>query len=142
VRLLADLLGGGRVFGVDPSPKRIDLARSTPHPPRVSFTQAEARELPFAPASLDRVLCLAGLSRWPDPAAGLAEVHRVLKPGGGFLGLLFPGSEALPGGEAWLARLRGAGFAAVAAEEIRDRRPEPPAGALGRALLLRARRPD
>lgn len=41
--------------------------------------------LPLRGASLDAVLCECVLSLLPDPAAALAEIRRVLRPGGALL---------------------------------------------------------
>jgi ubiquinone/menaquinone biosynthesis C-methylase UbiE len=44
--------------------------------------RADISHLPFPSSSVDAVHAGAALHCWPDPAAGLAEIHRVLKPGG------------------------------------------------------------
>jgi SAM-dependent methyltransferase len=43
---------------------------------------ANAARLPFLPASLDSIACLALLEHVPDPRRVVAEMFRVLKPGG------------------------------------------------------------
>ncbi len=48
----------------------------------VSYRQADALDLPFADASFDVVVCQFGLMFFPDKAKGIAEMTRVLKPGG------------------------------------------------------------
>jgi ubiquinone/menaquinone biosynthesis C-methylase UbiE len=48
----------------------------------VTYREADALELPFEDASFDAVVCQFGLMFFPDKAAGLAEMTRVLKPGG------------------------------------------------------------
>ncbi len=50
-----------------------------PEPPRAA---ADGEHLPFASACFDRVLCGLGLMVFPDTARVLAEVKRVLAPGG------------------------------------------------------------
>ena len=47
-----------------------------------STLQISAEALPFDDASFDSVVCTLGLCTIPDPASALAEVHRVLVPGG------------------------------------------------------------
>ena len=48
-----------------------------------------ALDLPFPPGSFDTVVCTEVLEHVPHPARALAEIHRVLKPGG-FLVLTVP----------------------------------------------------
>jgi SAM-dependent methyltransferase len=45
----------------------------------------DLRRLPFADDSLDGALSIAVLEHVPDPAAHIAEMHRVLRPGGRML---------------------------------------------------------
>jgi ubiquinone/menaquinone biosynthesis C-methylase UbiE len=49
-------------------------------PPRL--VQADAQALPFPAAAFDAVLATFTLHIWPDPARGVAEAARVLRPGG------------------------------------------------------------
>lgn len=51
-----------------------------PHPP--CPVAADMTALPFASAGFDRILCRFGLMFVPDLPAALAEMHRVLRPGG------------------------------------------------------------
>lgn len=44
--------------------------------------RADAMALPFADESFDTVVAMHMLYHLPDPARGIAEMHRVLKPGG------------------------------------------------------------
>jgi ubiquinone/menaquinone biosynthesis C-methylase UbiE len=46
------------------------------------FEQGDAAALPFPAESFDFVVCRAAFKNFGDPAGALAEVHRVLKPGG------------------------------------------------------------
>lgn len=57
-----------------------DRARRLGRP--VNLRQASAQELPFAEAAFDTVLCTFGLCAIGDPAAAVAEMVRVLRPGG------------------------------------------------------------
>jgi len=38
--------------------------------------------LPFADNAFDKALAINSMQVWPDPAAGLREMRRVMKPGG------------------------------------------------------------
>lgn len=49
---------------------------------RVRFVLADVTALPFADASFDAVVTTLSLHHWPDARVGLAEVRRVLRPGG------------------------------------------------------------
>ncbi|PVY70071.1 methyltransferase family protein [Tamilnaduibacter salinus] len=49
---------------------------------RARFRQGDAQELPFEAESFDKVLTIHTLYFWEQPAAQLAEIHRVLKAGG------------------------------------------------------------
>jgi ubiquinone/menaquinone biosynthesis C-methylase UbiE len=52
---------------------------------RAEVVQAGAEELPFASSSIDTVAFTLSLCTIPEPAAALAEVARVLRPGGRML---------------------------------------------------------
>ncbi|MCR4282732.1 MAG: bifunctional demethylmenaquinone methyltransferase/2-methoxy-6-polyprenyl-1,4-benzoquinol methylase UbiE [Bauldia sp.] len=56
---------------------------------RVSFVEANAEELPFAPGCFDAVTVAFGIRNVPRIDRALAQVFRVLKPGGRFLCLEF-----------------------------------------------------
>jgi ubiquinone/menaquinone biosynthesis C-methylase UbiE len=75
-----------RVTGVDPSPELRDIALDAPRDPDLSVTivAGEAEALPFPDQSFDSVVCTFTLCSVNDPGRALAEVSRVLKPGGQF----------------------------------------------------------
>lgn len=50
----------------------------------IVFHAMPAERLAFADASFDKVLCRFGVMLFEDPLQGCREMHRVLKPGGGF----------------------------------------------------------
>jgi SAM-dependent methyltransferase len=79
------VIGGSRVgqgmddFANDP---RLDLIESdVSFGPRTSLV-CDAHRLPFADRSVDAVVAQAVLQALVDPLAGVAEIHRVLRPGG------------------------------------------------------------
>lgn len=109
---------------------------------------ADAHDVPFADGSVDGVVCQMGLMLMPDPAAALAEAHRVLRPGGRVAvatwgppqdnlwivmigasllqrGHTMPGNPVEPGGlfshataEVLEERLATAGFRGIAVERV------------------------
>jgi ubiquinone/menaquinone biosynthesis C-methylase UbiE len=76
-----------RLFGIDPSPELLDLARSrvVDAPVPVSLVRASAERLPFEDAAFDTVVMTWTLCSIPNPVAALTEMRRVLKPGGELL---------------------------------------------------------
>ena len=52
---------------------------------RVSLLQADAARLPFASASFDSVVCTLAMCEFRDRSAVLAEMYRILRPGGRLL---------------------------------------------------------
>ena len=89
--LVAERLPEAEVWGIDLAPTMIELARShaaeSPAAARLHFEVADVARLPFPNAHFDAVLSSGSIKHWPDPGAGLRELHRVLAPGGrGFVG--------------------------------------------------------
>ena len=63
-------------------PYFFDKAQATGLGGRVSAIQADACALPFHEGYADVIVSRGSFQFWPDLRQGLAEVHRVLKPGG------------------------------------------------------------
>ncbi|MEM1045491.1 MAG: methyltransferase domain-containing protein [Pseudomonadota bacterium] len=74
------LARGASVVGLDFSSSMIALARSAA--PQAHFVQGNAMAMDFADHSFDAVTIGFGVPHFPDPALGLSEAARVLKPGG------------------------------------------------------------
>jgi arsenite methyltransferase len=73
----------GEVIGTDPSPGLLTRAEAlSAGIANLAFQEADGRVLPFADASFDAAVLHRVLSHVPGPEAVLAEVHRVLRPGG------------------------------------------------------------
>lgn len=73
-----------RMSGVELSPAMLALARqrATEHGLDVDLREGDAQALPFEDASFDTTVCTLSLCTIPDPAAAIAEMRRVLRPGG------------------------------------------------------------
>ena len=52
---------------------------------RVAFREGDVSSLPIPEGTLDFAVSTLSLHHWSDPSQGLAEFHRVLKPGGQLL---------------------------------------------------------
>lgn len=76
--------GGARVTGVDVATTAIDLARDYCRVAGVParLLEADGARLPFEEASFDLVYCVGVLPFAADPAAVVHEAHRVLRPAG------------------------------------------------------------
>ncbi len=81
---LADL--GLEVTGLDLDPAMIERAQAHATGAdginRPSFVVGDASALPFPDASFDVAVSTFSVHHWAEPAAGLAEIGRVLRPGG------------------------------------------------------------
>nr|WP_325194298.1 methyltransferase domain-containing protein [uncultured Oscillibacter sp.] len=73
-----------QVTGLDLSEQMLAQARARLGD-RVKLIQGDSECLPFPDGSFDVVYCCDSFHHYPDPAAVLAEVGRVLVPGGVFL---------------------------------------------------------
>ena len=84
-RQAAAMLGGkGQVAGIDLNPAMLQVAvtLSQPTSPLIEWRQGDAEALPYPDASFDLVLCQHGLQFFEDKRAAVAEMRRVLAPGG------------------------------------------------------------
>jgi SAM-dependent methyltransferase len=73
---------GARATGLDFSANMV--AEASRHFPAASFRQGEGERLPFADGEWDAVICGFGILHFHDAERAVAEVHRVLVPGGRF----------------------------------------------------------
>src|SRR5436305_961907 len=86
---LADLVRRGfEVVGVDGSSPMLEEARRAN--PGVELIEADVDALPFDDGSFDVVLCIEVLRYIADPQRCIAEVARVLRPGGTCLATAAP----------------------------------------------------
>ena len=109
LELVSRCLTSGRLFGVDISEEMADRAArrfaDDPQGGSARVLVGDVSALPFEDASFDRAYSVNAVFFWPDPVAGIAEIHRVLRPGG-LAVIAGPNSAFL------LARLAGIGPAA------------------------------
>jgi SAM-dependent methyltransferase len=126
----------GHVVGVDVNAGMLAVAARIA--PGLEWVQADLAALPFEDGAFEIVLCEQGLQFVPDRGLALAELHRVLAPGGRILVSVWRGLEHNPGfaafadvldrvgagdvlrsafaggdGEEWREALGGAGFTDV-----------------------------
>jgi ubiquinone/menaquinone biosynthesis C-methylase UbiE len=79
---------GLEVTGVDLDPAMIERARANADRARKAgrrvpvFVVGDVASLSFADASVDLVVSTLSMHHWSDPTSGLAEIGRVLRPGG------------------------------------------------------------
>ena len=136
--LLGQLLRstGGRVIGVDISEAMVRRAeRRFRVEPRLALHRASVEALPLPDTAVDAACSVNNLYFWPDPAAGMRELARVVRAGGR-LAVAFEPPEELrkwPGHrhgfrlfeEAEVrALMEWAGFRRVRSAEGHGRRPD------------------
>ena len=81
--LLTEVGAGGSLVGVDASAAMLTAAaRRCKGLGNASFQEGRATALPLEAGSFDRALCVQVLEHVADVPAALAELHRVLRPGG------------------------------------------------------------
>jgi len=107
-RVLEVAIGTGRslpfytaassLTGVDLSPEMLAIARTraSERGLPVDLLEGDAEALPFEDVAFDSVVCTLSLCTIPDPAAAVAEMKRVLVPGGRLLLLDHVGSTWPP----------------------------------------------
>ena len=76
-----------RLTGVDLSPAMLGIARQRARKlgMEVDLREGDAQGLPFADESFDTVVCTLSLCNIPDDRKAVAEMKRVLRPGGRLL---------------------------------------------------------
>jgi SAM-dependent methyltransferase len=123
-----------RVAGADVSAAMVARARRRLGA-HADIVAASVEALPFEDAAFDKAASVNTLYFWPDPAAGMAELARVIRPGGR-LAVAFEPPEELakwPGSRfgfrAWSeaearALMEGAGFVAIRTVWGTGRKPD------------------
>ncbi len=80
--LLIRQCAAATVTGIDPSQAQLDYARTRPGTAGVTFQQGDAMALPFPDRSFDAASMALVLFFVPEPPKGVAEMVRVVRPGG------------------------------------------------------------
>jgi len=80
------LKSGCRALAIDHSPDMVAnatrLNRSAVQSGRLAVLQGDAAQLPAGDGSFDKAYCLNAFFFFPDPQKSIAEMARILKPGG------------------------------------------------------------
>lgn len=88
---LVELVGErGSIVGVDLTPAMLEVTRrmiASRGWKNVEVREADAAQLPFPDESFDKAICTFALNIIPEYARAIAEVRRVLVPGGRFAAL-------------------------------------------------------
>jgi SAM-dependent methyltransferase len=140
-RRLAKLVPQGRVVGMDISDEMIRHAeRASAEIENLEFVTGEVGQIPWQPDYFSRAVSIESSYYWPDPAAGLCELFRVLSAGGSAWilinyyrdnphchqwGKLLAVPTHLLSAAEWAEMFRGAGFVNVTEEKVVDPSPSP-----------------
>jgi len=78
-----------QITGIEISPAMLEIARLRAHSlgRQVKLVVGDAQALPFPDQSFDTVVCTISLCSIPDERQAIAQVWRVLRPGGRFVAL-------------------------------------------------------
>lgn len=113
-RLAAEKAGPkGNVVGFDLNAGMLARARASgENATTIDWREGSVTDMPFEDAQFDRILCQHGLQFFPDKPAALAEMYRVLAPGGRLLASVWRSIEHCP----WQAAIADAIDRQVGAE--------------------------
>ena len=80
--LLVERCAPTSVNGIDQSEAQLDFARKRPDARLAKFGRGDAMALPFSGGAFDAAIMALVIFFVPDPAKGVAEMARVVRPGG------------------------------------------------------------
>ena len=80
--LIVERCAPAEVQGIDPSEGQLAFARTRPAARKAEFRLGDAMALPFPAKSFDAAVMALVLVFVPEPAKGVAEMARVVRPGG------------------------------------------------------------
>lgn len=140
-RRLAKLVPAGRIVGMDISDEMIRVARRTSsEQENVLFVSGEVAMIPWEGNFFTHAISVESSYYWPDPAVGLKEIFRVLRPEARAWilinyyrenihchqwGDLLAVKTHLLRAEEWAEMVGAAGFASVTTERVVDPSPSP-----------------
>jgi ubiquinone/menaquinone biosynthesis C-methylase UbiE len=77
-------LGNYRITGLDISKSFVEIARKNAMKAgkKIDFREGNASDMPFASETFDFTFCQAAFKNFSEPVKAIAEMYRVLKPGG------------------------------------------------------------
>jgi len=107
----------GTLVGVDAVPRMVEIAEERSDGSPLRFLLGAAEALPVGDSSFDVVLAFDSYDHWEDPSRGLAEVRRVLRPGGRFIVVKDGG---VPARRSFSAEVCAAGFCVESEELIEE----------------------
>jgi SAM-dependent methyltransferase len=126
--LLAERCAPAEIRGVDPSEAQLAFARSRHRAGIAQFQKGDAMSLRFADNSFDAAVMALVIFFLPDPPAGVAEMARVVGPGGRVVSYAWDVENGGFPNEPLLAEMRAMGLPAI----------RPPSAAASRMENLRA----
>lgn len=94
---LAKSAGLGEIAAIDYSPVFVEEAIRRNTDPRIKIRQADACGLPFEDAVFDRALALLVLHFVPEAGKAVAEMRRVVRPGGVVAAVVWDHLGGMPG---------------------------------------------
>jgi arsenite methyltransferase len=142
-RRLAKRVMEGRVVGMDVSDEMIRVARRTSLDfENILYAIGEVAEIPWEANFFNHAISVESAYYWPEPAAGIREIFRVLRPGGAAWilinyyrdnphchqwGPLLAMPTHLLSAEEWKEFFQATGFGGVEQERVVDPSPSPEA---------------
>jgi ubiquinone/menaquinone biosynthesis C-methylase UbiE len=96
--LVVERCAPARIVGIDPSPQQLDYARRRHTAGIADFVPGNAMALPIADHSVDAATMALVIFFVPEPAKGVAEMRRIVRPGGSVSAYAW---DLLEGGFPW-----------------------------------------
>lgn len=123
IREIAKIATSGFVAGVDYSETMVRQAlrhnAAAVGAMRVAIKNGSISNLPFKDESFDKAYAIESFNFWPDPIAGLKEIHRVLRPDG--LVVIATGwSKETPNQQQYVAMARKMRFSLYSGSQVVD----------------------